>query len=645
MRRVLIGSPVHQSKEILQEFLISLEELNTTELEVDYCFVDDNSEVEAKEILNNFKNKHIGKVKIFKSKAQDNYICDDYTHRWSQYLVQKVTLFKNKIIDVALQGKYDYLFFIDSDIVLHPKTLKRLIETDKEIISNIFWTRWSQDGLEMPQVWLQDSYSMHNFKSNQSVTPDQIAIETNRFMNMLKIPGTYKVGGLGACTLIKRSALSKGVNFNEVTNVSFWGEDRHFCIRAAVLGVGLWVDTYYPAYHIYRKSDLSGIEEYKEKCKTRDTEILGSKILKIIQNGISKGNSYGYNINICEDLNKYFSESESKRLKEYLEDKREATLTEGKCLVSNLKECELDFKKNTPNKVIATIKWSEEGYKDNTSFYDEYLGECTVEKIEEDKWIITDWSVDCKIEPKKKPLIRKAKEKNNKLTLSMIVKNEADRYLKTVLEGTREYIDSAVIIDDGSTDNTIEVVEAALKGIPCKIIRNESSMFHDEVRLRKQQWTETINSNPDWIIFLDSDEKFEDRFKDDIKDMMNEREVDGYLFRLYDFWDENNYRDDANWSAHKSHRLFMIRYQENFDYKFKETAQHCGRLPINAMELACKISPLRLKHYGWAKEEDRVKKYERYMKLDKNGQFGSLAQYKSILDSKPNLLRWNEHAE
>lgn len=42
----------------------------------------------------------------------------------------------------------------------------------------------------------------------------------------------------------------------------------------------------------------------------------------------------------------------------------------------------------------------------------------------------------------------------------MIVKNEENRYLKKVLEALRHYIDEAVIIDDGSTDQT------PAKGLP-----------------------------------------------------------------------------------------------------------------------------------------------------------------------------------
>lgn len=65
------------------------------------------------------------------------------------------------------------------------------------------------------------------------------------------------VGGLGACTLIRRKALLAGVSFKQLSNLSFWGEDRHFCIRAQALGLSLFVDTHHPAFHLYRESDFA----------------------------------------------------------------------------------------------------------------------------------------------------------------------------------------------------------------------------------------------------------------------------------------------------------------------------------------------------------------------------------------------------
>jgi hypothetical protein len=60
----------------------------------------------------------------------------------------------------------------------------------------------------------------------------------------------------GACTLIKRSVLEKNVNWNPIRNLSMsvW-EDRAFCIRAAVNNVDIWIDTHYPAIHLYRQSE------------------------------------------------------------------------------------------------------------------------------------------------------------------------------------------------------------------------------------------------------------------------------------------------------------------------------------------------------------------------------------------------------
>ncbi|WP_179946693.1 glycosyltransferase family 2 protein [Desulforamulus ferrireducens] len=289
--KILIGSPVRQKPLILKEFLLSLEELDKGNLHVDYFFIDDNVIEESSELLNSFARENSKSlVTIIQDlKTNDEYLCNEETHHWNEKLVWKVADFKNIIIEHALKNNYDYLFLIDSDIVLHPKTLQKLLEAQKDIISNIFWTRF--DGnlqLELPQVWLRDAFDQIPRERGEELTEEEKSLRWGQFLQQLRQPGIYEVGGLGACTLISHRALAKGVNFSPISNISFWGEDRHFCIRAAVLGLSLYVDTHYPAYHIYRESDLAGLADYKNKNKEP------ANLVQLVKKAVEELGSFHY---------------------------------------------------------------------------------------------------------------------------------------------------------------------------------------------------------------------------------------------------------------------------------------------------------------------------------------------------------------
>ncbi|MGE5416608.1 MAG: glycosyltransferase [Acidobacteriota bacterium] len=507
-KRVLIGSPVYQKPEILEAFLTSLKKLNRHSISMDYMFVDDNADEESSQLLAEF-NREESKVFTIRGKEQGAYLCNDETHHWDDSLMLKVANYKNMIIKYAIENDYDYLFFVDSDLVLHPHLIEHLKNANKDIVSEIFWSQWHNDRPLEPNVWMFDEYDLIPKSLGEKLGEKEMEIRQFKFLNQLRIPGLYEVGGLGACTLISRAALVKGVSFMPIKNLTIHGEDRFFCIRAAVLGIELFVDTHYPAYHIYRERDIKGVQDYV------------------------KGNE--------EDL----------------------------------------------------------------------------------------------------AFLRRFKEQGNKITLSMIVKNEEGRYLNQVLHSLVGHIDEAVIIDDGSSDNTINMCREILQGIPLHIIQNENSMFASEVELRKKQWSETIKTNPDWILNLDADELLEEGFWVNAQMLLDEQNCDSYCFRLYDMWNETHYREDKHWDAHSFYRPFLMRYQPDFNYKWNETPQHCGRFPMNTFALPKATSEYRVKHLGWAKQEDRAEKPRRYQLLDPNAIYGIKEQYDSIMDADPNLIIWD----
>ena len=263
--KLLIASAIKQKPQILEEFLFFISRVNKENLDVDYYFVDDNDDIKSKKLLKSFYKQNRSNVILKQGRSSDTYICDDYTHRWNDRLIWKVAGYKNEMIEYAKANGYEYIFFIDSDLLIHPDTIQQLIASKKDIISEIFWTKWTPESIELPQVWQTDQYDFFSseFKKADEQTKQ---LESLRFIKKLKKPGIYKVGGLGACTLISSNALQKGVSFERIYNLSLWGEDRHFCVRAAALGFELFVDTHYPALHLYRLEDLQRVDAYKEEC-------------------------------------------------------------------------------------------------------------------------------------------------------------------------------------------------------------------------------------------------------------------------------------------------------------------------------------------------------------------------------------------
>lgn len=244
-KRVLLGSPISKKPAILKNFLDGLYYTKKQTFSLDYIFIDDNAIAQSSELIQSF-GKKVETCSIIKSWVK---IKPQTDHSWPLTVIHKVAEFKDFIIKEAINGNYDYLFLVDSDLILHPNTIQHLISCDKDIISEIFWTSNTPNGSEKwCNVWCSD---VHNCPTT--------------FTAQLKYPGIYLVGGLGACTLINKHALSLDIKFKQMKNLSFWGEDRHFCVRAIALGLKLYVDTHYPAYHMYFDSDIIHAEQFKRK--------------------------------------------------------------------------------------------------------------------------------------------------------------------------------------------------------------------------------------------------------------------------------------------------------------------------------------------------------------------------------------------
>jgi len=245
---ITLFSAIRQDAEILFLFLEALKRLSYPG-KLSFWFYDDNDQDEAKHLLHSFCQESGAEILPSLGFPPQAFIKTEETHQWNTAIVDRVIAIKNFAIARFLNTTAEYLFLIDSDLILQPQTLEVLLETQSWIVSEVFWTQWRQSASHtpyLPNVWDLHEYS---FSSPESIL-------------RLREPGLYRVGGLGACTLIHRQALEVGLNFSRITGVNFWGEDRHFCIRASCLGIGLYADTHIPPFHIYRKSLIPQCQEW-----------------------------------------------------------------------------------------------------------------------------------------------------------------------------------------------------------------------------------------------------------------------------------------------------------------------------------------------------------------------------------------------
>ena len=218
MRKVLIAAPLRQDPKIFREYQKGLDSLIIPDdVKVDRFFVVNDCPEVIPEILDaDWVEMNSENVTMY------------HDHLWTGDLVNAMSVYRNMTIRYALEGGYDYLLSVDTDLVLEPHTLQVLLEADKDCVAGLFWTNgWSN-------AWMYDQASVNDKPEWHE-------------------PGLYPVGGTGALFLIKRKVLEAGVDYTPIPNLrqAVFGEDRHFCIRAVCNGFELWVDTHCQPVHLY----------------------------------------------------------------------------------------------------------------------------------------------------------------------------------------------------------------------------------------------------------------------------------------------------------------------------------------------------------------------------------------------------------
>ena len=252
---VQISAPIRQKPQVLDLFLsqfLYLEKINN-KYQFFYYFIDDNIDYQSSALLTEFSrrmNKQYQKAKCIIAKPKYYFSRLDDEDVWNWEKIQKVGAFRNNLLDHAKKQNSDYVFMVDSDILLHPNTISKLIDQKKDIITQLHWTEIN--GGIHPNVWLYDfwDFAYRRHYGEHISRAKQLKRMQELFYKLDNVE-LFKVGGLCGCCLISKSALVKGVGYDQIYNLNTASEDYHFSVRAAALGIPLYVYTINPAFHIF----------------------------------------------------------------------------------------------------------------------------------------------------------------------------------------------------------------------------------------------------------------------------------------------------------------------------------------------------------------------------------------------------------
>lgn len=238
--RVLVGAPLRQDPGIFREYLKAIDGLTLPDgVTVDRFFIANGTDPACLEMLKPHE------YDVRDDLAPTAYTAGEADHVWTVADMLKMCELRSVLTDKVRDEGYDYLFSVDTDVIVNPETLATLLRRKAEIVTEIFWTR-ADNGFEWANAWNTDNYTV--YRQNY---------------DYWRIPGVYPVGMAGACTLIHRRVFEAGVSYRKIPNIdtALIGEDRHFCVRAACAGFEHFLDTTCPARHLYRLSEYQKFME------------------------------------------------------------------------------------------------------------------------------------------------------------------------------------------------------------------------------------------------------------------------------------------------------------------------------------------------------------------------------------------------
>jgi glycosyltransferase involved in cell wall biosynthesis len=193
------------------------------------------------------------------------------------------------------------------------------------------------------------------------------------------------------------------------------------------------------------------------------------------------------------------------------------------------------------------------------------------------------------------------------------IQNE-ERWIEKSLESASEICQEIVILDDCSTDNTVNICKKFPKVVD--IYERKEPLPLDEVRDRNILLQMALKRNPEYILSLDGDEILAPHSKEILSEELNvlypENSV--FTFQVLYVWDKpNQIRSDGFFQSVWRSRLYKMKSQPHdlhYENSIFRGNLHCNSIPDNTIGIDKPLSSnVKILHYGYYNKELRTRKY------------------------------------
>ena len=190
-----------------------------------------------KKILIAIPTNKLIEAETFKS-IYDLEVPDGYETVFQYFYGYQVEQVRNLIASWVINGPYDYLFAVDSDIAFPKDTLKKLVSHDKDIVTGVYIQR------------IPGKHTIEVMRRNEHGGVTHVPWDSIKGQGLVPIDGC----GFG-CVLVKKSVFvaieyPHFVYKSAIDHAHTISEDVYFCMKAREHGKELWCDTSVICDHI-----------------------------------------------------------------------------------------------------------------------------------------------------------------------------------------------------------------------------------------------------------------------------------------------------------------------------------------------------------------------------------------------------------